>query len=780
MTPKQHPYQNPELSVTERVEDLLDRMTLDEKLAQLGSAWGFQFMSGDDYSPPRAEPLTRHGLGQVTRVAGATNLHADAVARLSNEIQRRLVEETRLGIPAIVHEEICSGMMARGSTVYPQAIGVAATFEPELNEAMADEIRVQMRRAGAHQGLSPVLDITRDARWGRTEETYGEDPYLVARMGVAFVKGLQGDDLGEGVVATAKHFIGYGMSEGGMNWAPAHLGDRELREVYLLPFEAAVRETGLRSVMNAYQELDGVPCAANGGLMNNLLRDTWGFDGIVVSDYFAIDQLATYHQLVPDKEAAAATGLNAGVDVELPSTDCYAEPLSDALADGEVDIETIDDSVRRTLHLKFELGLFEEPYVDTERSLSGVDTPAQRELARTVARKSMVLLENDGTLPLPAAPGKIAVIGPNADAARNMIGDYAYPAHIESLIEMRDEHNVFDIPVPEDVSFTRDSIQAVTILDALRERYGDDVRYARGCEVSDDDTRGIEEAVELARSSEVVVLVVGDKAGLTVECTTGEGRDRSSLDLPGVQEQLARAVIETGTPVVTVLVVGRPCGSEFLHRSSAAVLVAWLPGQEGGTAVADVLTGDYNPGGKLPLSFPRSVGQLPVFYGHKISGGRSHWQGDYVDGPTDPLHPFGFGLSYTEFEVEDAVIETPNIGVGETARINLSVTNVGDVAGEEVIQLYIRDKEASVTRPVLELKNFTRVALEPAAKATIRFGVPIGQLGFYDRNLEYVVEDGEIEILVGTSSANLVSAGHVLVKTTGPIEKSFDGTRTIE
>jgi beta-glucosidase len=780
MKPPTHPYKNPELSVGERVEDLLSRMTLDEKIAQLGSAWGFQLMSGDEFSSSRAGSVSRHGLGQVTRIAGATTLPADAVARVSNEIQRHLVEETRLGIPAIVHEEICSGMMGRGSTVYPQAIGLASTFEPDLNEAIADAIRQQMRLAGAHQGLSPVLDITRDARWGRTEETYGEDAYLVSQMGTAFVRGLQGKDLADGVIATAKHLVGYGMSEGGMNWAPAHLGDRELREVYLAPFEATVKETGLRSVMNAYQELDGIPCAANGELMNHLLRKEWGFDGIVVADYFAVDQLATYHRLARDKEAAAAIALNAGIDVELPSTDCYAGPLARALAEGEVEIGTINEAVRRTLRLKFELGLFEIPYVDPDRALAAVDTTVHRDLAATAARKSMVLVKNDGVLPLPAEPGRIAVIGPNADATRNLFGDYAYPAHIESLMEMRDEHNVFNIPIPNDVAFTHQAITAPTILDALRARYGNAVRYASGCGVSDNETSGIDEAVDLARDSDVVILVVGDKAGLTVTCTSGEGRDRSSLDLPGVQEDLARAITETGTPVITVLVVGRPCGSEYLHQRSAAVLVAWLPGQEGGAAVADVLSGDYNPGGKLPITFPRSVGQVPAFYGHKVSGGRSHWQGDYVDGPTSPLYSFGFGLSYTQFELGAPIIETPNISEGESARVSVSVSNVGNVAGEEVVQLYTRDREASVTRPVLELKSFARVSLDPGATKTLRFDVPIGQLGFYDRNLEYVVEDGEIEFLVGNSSADLVSAGHVLVKAAGIVEKAFDGTRTIE
>jgi beta-glucosidase len=773
------PYLDPARNVEERTEDLLDRMTLEEKLAQLGSAWVFQFMSGDQFSPERASELTRHGLGQVTRVAGASSFDAEGAARIANQIQRTLVEETRLGIPAIVHEEICSGVMARGSTIYPQAIGVAATFEPDLNRQMAETMRVQMRKMGAHQGLSPVLDVTRDARWGRSEETYGEDPYLVARMGTAFVRGLQGEDLGTGVIATAKHFVGYGASEGGMNWAPAHIGDRELREVYLHPFEAAVKEGRLRSVMNAYHEIDGIPCTANGHLLNGVLRDEWGFDGIVVSDYFAVNQLAVYHRLAATRSEAAAIALEAGIDSELPSTDCYSNPLAEALEEGRIPIAVIDEAVRRMLRLKLELGLFENPYVDETEAATHVDTTEQRELAAQIARKSMVLLSNDGTLPLDPSVGSIAVIGPSADTPRHMLGDYSYPAHIESLVAMRDRHNVFEIPIPDDVSFTAGRVPGTSVLEELKARFGDRVRHARGCGINDDDTSGFAEAVELAAQSDVVILVVGDKAGLTVDCTSGEGRDRSSLDLPGVQEDLARALIETGTPVVTVLVVGRPCGSEYLHQTSAAVLLAWLPGQEGGRAIADVLSGSYNPAGKLPMAHPRNAGQVPVFYGHKVSGGRSHWQGDYVDGPSAPLYPFGHGLTYTGFAVTKAHVTEGRLGAGDTVGVSVSVRNVGSVAGEEVVQLYIRDTEASVTRPVLELKAFERVPVDAGEEKTIEFEIPVGQLGFYDRDLRYVVEEGEIEFLVGFSSADLMSAGSVHVEAIGPIPKVFDGKRSV-
>jgi beta-glucosidase len=771
-------YLDPALPVADRIADLLSRMTLEEKTAQLGSAWVFELLAGDEFSAARAEVICRNGLGQVSRIAGASSLTPGEAARVANDIQRHLVERTRLGIPAIVHEEICSGVMSRGSTVYPQAIGVASTFDPDLNEAIARSIRLQMRRVGTHQGLSPVLDVTRDPRWGRTEETYGEDPYLVSRMGTSFVAGLQGDDLTDGVIATAKHFVGYGASEGGMNWAPAHIGPRELREVFLHPFEAAIRDANVRSVMNGYHEIDGIPCAANSELMVGLLRETWGFDGIVVSDYFSVDQLAVYHHLASDKEAAAALGLNSGIDVELPSTDCYAGPLLAAIAGGEVGIDTLDNAVRRVLRLKFELGLFEEPYVDEATANDFVNTVADQDLAAEIARKSIVLLRNDGILPLVQSTGTIAVIGPNAHSARNLLGDYAYPAHIESLVEMRDRHNVFNMRIPDDVTFERSAIESPTILEAIREKF-DDVRYALGCHINDEDRTGFEEAVALAEEADVVIMVLGDKAGLTLDCTSGEGRDRSSLDLPGVQEELARAVIATGTPVISVLVVGRPCGSELLHTRSSAVVLVWLPGQEGGAAAADVISGDYNPGGKLPISFPRSVGQLPLSYGHKVSGGRSHWQGDYVDGPTSPLYPFGFGLSYAHFRLDGTVLETRSLPEGGSVRLSTELTNLSDRAGEEVIQVYTRDLAASVTRPVLELKSFARVSVEPGESRKVGFEIPIGQLGFFDADLEYVIERGDLEVLVGTSSRELVSLGHVSVTAVGPVERTFDGTRSI-
>jgi beta-xylosidase len=767
----------------ERVEDLLQRMTSEEKAAQLGSAWVYQLADGEALDLARAAPLLRHGLGHVTRISGASSLDAEASARLANAIQKHLVEETRLGIPALVHEEICSGLMARQATVFPQAIGLASTWDPGLAEELADAIRVQMRAVGAHQGLAPVLDVCRDPRWGRTEETFGEDPYLVARFGVAFVQGLQGASLASGVIATVKHFVGYGASDGGMNWAPAGIPPRELREVYLQPFEAAVRVGAARSVMNAYNEIDGVLCAADRDLLTTILRDGWGFEGCVVSDYFSIRQLADYHGLAPDAESAAAIALKAGLDLELPATDCYGAPLLRALQSGLVGAEALDEAVRRVLRTKFDVGVFDQPYVDVALASGAADTAGHHDLARTIARKSIVLLKNDGVLPLAPELGSIAVVGPNADTPRNLFGDYAYPAHVESLGRVLDSgRGSLSTPGAENVEIDTVEIDARSVLESLRDRFGSRVSFARGCEVTGTSEAGFAEAVELARAADVAVMVMGDKSGLTDDCTSGEFRDRASLDLPGAQEELVRAVIATGTPVVLVLVAGRPSASAWLHEQCAAVVMAWLPGEEGAGAVADVLAGDVNPGGKLPISYPRAVGQVPVFYAHKASGGRSHPTGDYVDLQARPLYPFGHGLSYTTFELSGARIRGSTVPWSGVLVVDVTLTNTGDRRGDEVVQLYVRDAQASLTRPERELKSFVRVALDAGESTPIAFHVPVGQLGFYDRDLSYVVEPGAIDVFVGCSSADVVDVGSVTVvpdQSGAPPVKAFDGSVTV-
>lgn len=779
------PYRDPTLGLDARVADLLGRMTLDEKLGQLGSAWVFQLAGPGGLDTTRATPLLADGIGHVTRISGATSLGAVAAAELANAIQRHLRDHTRLGIPAIVHEEICSGLMAREATAFAQALGVAATFRPEHNRAIADAIRLQMRSIGAHQGLSPVLDICRDPRWGRLEETYGEDPLLVSRMGVEFVLGMQADgDLSEGVIATAKHFVGYGASEGGLNWAPAHLPERELRDVYLRPFEAAVREAGAASVMNGYHELDGVPCGASRWLLTDVLRTEWGFVGCVVADYFAVNQLDVYHHVVTSPDEAAAAALRAGLDVELPSTDCYGEPLRRAVDRGLVSVAELDVAVSRALRQKFLLGLFERPFVDTGSVRVHTRTAEQLDLARRVAVDSLVLLTNDGLLPLASnggRPARVAVIGPSAASARNMLGDYSYLAHVESLLDvLKSGNNVFAMPLEHgaDIDEHLDLAHVGNVLDELTARLPDAViTHVAGCDVNSVDRSGFEAAVAAAAAADVAIVVVGDKAGLTEDATSGESRDVAHLTLPGVQDELVLAVAAGGTPVVLVIVGGRPMGSPAVHDACAAVLMAWLPGEQGAAAIADALVGAVSPGGKLPVTWPRSSGQIPVFYAHKVSGGRSHWKGAYVDESNEPLYPFGHGMTYSSFELSDVSVEPARIpadAADGVVSVIATITNTGAVRADEVVQVYSSDPIASITRPVRELQAFLRVTLDPGARARITFGVQVAALGFTGPDLRYGVEPGDIEFHLGTSATATLHAGSV--RLTG--ETFVDAVRT--
>lgn len=566
-----------------------------------------------------------------------------------------------------------------------------------------------------------------------------------------------------------------------MNWAPAHIPPRVLREVYLHPFEAAVREAGLESIMAGYHELDGVPCHANHELVTDLVRGEWGFTGTIVSDYFAVEELFSYHQLAGDSMEAAGLALSAGVDVELPSTDAYGEPLARAVSSGHVGLDVIDTAVARVLRHKIELGLFEHPYVDEDGVDAAVNTAEHREIAVDIARRSLVLLKNDrGILPLAADVASVALIGPNADDARNLLGDYSFPAHVEALAEARQRRGLLGemMTIPDDLEIEEGVDGISTIRGELATRLGDRLLFTRGCGVLDPPTDGFDEAVATAAAAEVAILVLGDRSGLTTQATTGEARDRASLDLPGVQEELVRAVAATGTPIVAVLVAGRPVGSDFLHEHCAAVLMAWLPGECGAQAVAETLLGHTNPSGKLPISYPRAVGQVPVYYGHKLSGGRSHWHGDYVDLSTRPRYAFGHGLTYSTFELEQATLARTEVPAGESLDVEAVVANTGDVTGEEVLQLYIRDCQASVTRPVLELKSFVRVSAEPGDRKAVRFRLPAGQLGFYGRDMAYTVEPGSIEVHLGFSSDALVRVGTFTIVDNGDggaVHKQYTG-----
>ena len=750
------PYLDPERDVEARLKDLLGRMTLEDKLAQLGCIWSGDLVGKEGFDEARAADLLANGIGQITRISANTGLEPRQSARFANAIQRVLLERTRLGIPAIVHEEALAGFCARGATQYPQAIGLAATWSPEGVRAMAGAIRLEMRAVGARQALGPTLDIARDPRWGRLEETYGEDPYLAGRLAVAYVRGMQTSNIAEGVIATGKHFLGHGLPEGGLNRAPVHVGPRELREVFAEPFSAAIREANLRSVMSAHSSVDGMACTGSPEIIEDLLRGELSFEGMVVSDYSAVEELVTHHRVARDKGAAAVQALSAGVDVELPTLDCFGAPLAALIAAGKADEGLVDRAVRRVLKAKLELGLFESPYVDEEAATAAFDAPAHRALAARLAEQSLVLLKNDGVLPL--RPGcRMALIGPTADDARLLLGDRHYPVPAEVLYG-HDEQVADVVPgpgkQPAATAFRPGPffVDIVTPYGALRKRC--EVIHQPGCDISGDDASAISDAVAAARDAEVAVVCVGGRSGLMPDCTSGEFRDASDLHLTGLQSRLVAEVAATGTPMVLVVIGGRAFALEREIAVAGAALMAWLPGEEGGTAVAHVLFGEVCPSGRLPVSLPRSAGQVPVYYNHRAGGGRSAVLGDYTDLYARPLYPFGHGMSYTSFDYEE--LSCPDtVDVHATMNVWVTLRNTGDRDGDEVVQLYVNDKVADVARPVRQLAGFKRLMIPAGARRRVKFLLDASQLGYYDRQMRFVVDAGEVEVMVGSSSRDI-------------------------
>ncbi len=747
-------FTNPDTPIDERVDALIEVMTLSEKLAQLGSVWAFGLLNESGLDSAKAAKVLKDGLGHVTRIGGSTNLDPAETVRIGNEIQRYLIDETRLGIPAIFHEESLHGFVGAGAVVYPMAIAMASSWDPELVEEVQAAIGKHVKAVGGHHTLSPVLDISHDLRWGRIEETLGEDPYLASEIGGAMVRGLQS----AGITATAKHFVGHGAPEGGRNRGPVHISPRELRDEYLYPFEVAVRRDGVRSVMHAYNDLDGIPAVANSWLFNDVLRGEWGFDGVVVSDYNGIEELLTSHAVVEDFGEAAERALKAGIDIELPETAAYGDPLRAVIEAGRVTEQDVDRAVRRQLTAKFAAGLFESPFTP-EPAKSAIAVEQQRALAKRTASQSMILLVNDGTLPL-VPPPTIAVSGPAAESFRNLLGGYSHQAHLESLIEQRDAHNPFGLSVPEQlVAAGSESVanaNTMTFLGALAGALPDaEIRFAKGVELNDHNKDGIAEAVGHASISDLAIVVVGDRSGLTDDCTCGETRDMCDVGLPGEQETLIEAVKATGTPTVVVVISGRAPVLSDQAVSVNALLHAWGPGDQGAAAIVEVLLGSAEPGGRLPISVPLHVGQLPVHYRHRPSGGRSHFKGDYIDMSDQPRWRFGYGLAYTEFSIEDLQLETAEVPVDGHVRASVKVTNTGSRPGSEVVQFYARDMAASVTRPVKELVGFSRVHLEPGESAMVALTLPAGFLAFTNVDHQRVVEPGRHVLYAGHASNNL-------------------------
>jgi len=751
------PYRDASLTTEQRVADLLGRMTLEEKAAQMMCVWQkkgetlVDQTGGFDLEKARRAFGHGNGIGQVGRPsdAGSSGHEPEkgrnprAMAELTNAIQKFFIEESRLGIPVIFHEECLHGHAAVGATSFPQPIGLAGTFNTSLVESLYAMTAEEARVRGAHQALTPVVDVARDARWGRVEETFGEDPYLVSRMGIAAVRGFQGDRSFRDktrVIATLKHFVAHGQPESGQNCAPANVSMRELREVFLRPFRAAIQDAGAVSVMPSYNEVDGVPSHANRWLLRDVLRTEWGFDGFAISDYYAIWELGyrpdTHgHFVARDTSEACCLAVRAGVNIEAPEPDCYLH-LADLVRKGTLWEVELDDLVAPILHWKFQLGLFDDPFVDPDHAERVVGSSRNQELALQAARETITLLKNDGgLLPLDANQLRtIAVIGPNAH--RSLLGGYS------------------GVPPHE-----------VSVLDGIKAHVGGavDVVYAEGCRITiggswtedtvvpsnpDEDRRQIAEAVQVASRADVIVLAIGGNEQTSREAWSRKHMgDVTTLDLVGRQNELVASMIATGKPVVALLFNGRPVSATYVSEQVPAILECWYLGQETGRAVAEVLFGDFNPAGKLPITIPRSAGHVPAFYNHKPSARRG-----YLFDDVSPLYPFGFGLSYTTFRIGDVRLERSTIGRNESTRVIATVANTGQRAGAEVVQMYIRDRVSSVTRPVKELKGFAKVWLEPGKATDVSLDITPESLAFYTIDMQYAVEAGEFEIMIGTSS----------------------------
>ncbi len=744
------PYRNAHLPAERRVKDLLSRMTLKEKAAQMLCVWQQKSSTlVDEKGVFDLQKAKKHfkdgnGLGQVGRPSDAGGgRNPREMAELTNAIQKFFLENSRLGIPVIFHEECLHGHAAIDGTSFPQPIGLGATFDTELVRRLFEMTAEEARARGTHQALTPVVDIAREPRWGRVEETYGEDPYLVACMGIAAVQGFQGDTAFKDkkhILATLKHFAAHGQPESGTNCAPVNVSERILREVFLYPFKRAVQEGGAISVMASYNEIDGVPSHANAWLLRDVLRKEWGFKGFIVSDYFAIRELHERpgffgNYVAEDGRQAAALAIKAGVNIELPDPDCYLH-IAELVRKGIVKESLLDELVAPMLAWKFRLGLFENPYVDPDVAEKIVSCENNRNLALQAARKTITLLKNAGNVaPLDISKIRtIAVIGPNAD--RQMLGGYSgKPKH------------------------------STTLLQGIRERVGKSVEilYHEGCKITiggswqqdevdlsnpEEDCRSIAEAVKVAQAADLVVLAIGGNEQTAREAwgLTHLG-DRASLDMVGLQDELVDAIAATGRPVIAFLFNGRPISIRNLTEKASVIFECWYLGQEAGRAVAEVMFGDVSPGGKLPITIPRSVGHIPAYYNYKPAARRG-----YLFDDVSPLYPFGFGLSYTTFKFGKPRLKKATIRKNESTSVLVDVTNVGDRSGDEVVQLYIRDKVSSVTRPVKELRGFQRITLEAGQKKTVTLDITPEHLAFYSIDMKYGVEPGEFEIMVGNSS----------------------------
>lgn len=773
---------DPSRPPAERAQVLLELMTIREKTHQLVGVLPHVLRGATGLNEDRVAAALANGVGHISGIGLAAG-DAAGIASMANALQRYLVEDTRLGIPAIIHTEALAGIVGKGFTSFPTAIGMAATWNPNLVEAMADVIRRQARGVGIHQALNPVLDVARDARWGRVHETFGEEVLLVTAMGVSFVRGLQGQDLSDGVIATAKHFLGYSMTEGGQNLATTHFGPRELYDVYATPFEAAIRLAKLRSVMNSYSEIDGEPVGASSAVLTDLLRGRLGFEGTVVSDYQTLRYLVERQGVARSAGEIAAMSLVAGLDVELPSSWAYGTALENEVEEGRVSISFLNQAVLRVLHQKFELGLFECPFVKEDPVALRSLARAGRDIAATAARQSLTLVKNDNVLPFDPAVKKIAVIGPHASSAAAVFANYTYPTSLEmmrglatgeaKMVGMEDmlaqmpesmrkavEERTAAMRSIDLEQIAHDDYDALTLAEAIQQLLPEaEVTAVSGAGVLDSDPYDIDAAVLAAKDADVVVLALGGRSGaFEGRMTEGEGVDTADINLPARQTELARRVAEVGKPTAAVLFMGRPYGIAAIDEVVHGIVTAYYPGPEGTRALADVLFGRSTPSGKLPFTLPRHSGQVPIYQAHKRGSGDRRLPVDrfhgYADMPSTPLYPFGHGLSYTSFEYGDLTSES-TIPVEGSLAVSFDIRNIGSCSGVEVVQLYASTQAIGITRPIQQLIGFSRVELEPGQAARVDMTIETSQLGFSGKDGRFIVEPGPVVLRLGSSSTDI-------------------------
>lgn len=790
-------YKDKNQSVKVRVDDLLKRMTLKEKVAQLCSDLPVSMLFNGEVDVESLRKNFKDGLGRVTQYSTVGLTSPKMIARISNQIQHFFMEETRLGIPVILQSENLCGYPGAQGTLFPSMINLASTFEPELTKKMSEIIGEETSAVGIKQAMSPVLDVSRDPRWGRTYETFGEDQYLISQMGINYIKGMQKNKKG-GVACIAKHFLGYSETQGGLNMTATRLCERELYEVFATPFEAAIKEADLAGIMASYSEIDGIPVGANKKIIKNLLRDTMGFKGVLVSDGGAILKIFNYHGIGKTYEESGFLAKRAGLDTEMPVGNAFRH-LVEYVQDGQLDEAVIDESVRRILTTKFQYGLFDNPYIVEDNVCISMSNDKKWNMVQKITDESVILLKNhENILPL-KNNCKVAVIGPHGGSLRETLSGYTYPAYVEMITAMNSERKdkldvsfngmmdeakknssedsmnpekprnrtpfTMDIFSDDDCMELKDmetilkhEYHAKTLVDILSKKVS--VTYSKGCSVIDESTDGFKEAVETARASDVVVMTLGGNCGW-FDTTGGEGKDRSTLELPGVQQQLLEEIKKVGKPIILVL-YGPGCFSVgWAKQNVDAIIQAWLPGTRGAESLTKVLLGEINPGGKLPVSVPRSVGQVPVYYNHKVGSGFESDKGavifgkGYVNEKDTPLFPFGYGLSYTQFETNDWKVLKQEVPTDGIIQVSCKIKNTGLCFGDEVVQLYYRYKDAWVTRPIKQLAGFKRIKLAAGEEKVIKFKLNTAQLGFYNEEMEFVVEPGTIAIMLGTSSADI-------------------------